>query len=168
MVLKSAPPAASGENGVSISSSRSPPPPGPQPHARTRALVRSFAASTMSEDALEDLEDLGGALSADGTRVARDLPPVVRVRHRRGADSPRPRASAPSREGAARDASASSGPPGGERADDACPEDAVVAARRADRASTSASDAVPLDAATAAGGPIIAGPLAFRAPRACT
>jgi threonylcarbamoyladenosine tRNA methylthiotransferase CDKAL1 len=109
----------------------------------------------MSEDALEDLEDLGGALAADGTRVARDLPPVVRVRHRRGADSPRPRAAAPSREGAARDASASSGAPGGGRADDECPEDAVVAARRADRASTSASDAVPLDAATAAGGPIV-------------
>ena len=35
------------------------------------------------EAALDDLEDLGGATTADGTRVARDLPPVVRVRARR-------------------------------------------------------------------------------------
>jgi hypothetical protein len=28
---------------------------------------------------LEDLEDIGGASAADGTRMTRDLPPVVRV-----------------------------------------------------------------------------------------
>ena len=31
---------------------------------------------------LDDLEDLGGALAADGARVTRDLPPVVKVRAR--------------------------------------------------------------------------------------
>jgi hypothetical protein len=34
---------------------------------------------------VDDLEDLGGALSSDGVRVTRDLPPVVRVRARGGA-----------------------------------------------------------------------------------
>ena len=45
---------------------------------------RSRRLSGMSDEAaLDDLEDLGGATASDGTRVARDLPPVVRVRARR-------------------------------------------------------------------------------------
>jgi len=42
---------------------------------------------------LDDLEDLGGALAADGARVTRDLPPVVKVRARAGSGAARPPAS---------------------------------------------------------------------------
>ena len=39
---------------------------------------------------LDDLEDLGGALAADGARVTRDLPPVMRVRARAGSGAAKP------------------------------------------------------------------------------
>ncbi len=39
---------------------------------------------------LDDLEDLGGALAADGARVTRELPPVVRMRARAGSGAAKP------------------------------------------------------------------------------
>ena len=42
---------------------------------------------------LDDLEDLGGAFAADGARVTRDLPPVVKVRARAGSGAAKPAAS---------------------------------------------------------------------------
>ena len=37
-------------------------------------------APVVHDDDLEDLEDIGGAETAEGVRVTRDLPPVVKVR----------------------------------------------------------------------------------------
>ena len=42
---------------------------------------------------LDDLEDLGGAFAADGARVTRDLPPVVKVRARAGSGAAKPASS---------------------------------------------------------------------------
>ena len=46
-------------------------------HAMTAA---STSIAPVVEDDIEDLEDLGGAETADGVRVTRDLPPVVTLR----------------------------------------------------------------------------------------
>ena len=42
---------------------------------------------------LDDLEDLGGAFAADGARVTRDLPPVVKVHARAGSGAAKPASS---------------------------------------------------------------------------
>ena len=51
-------------------------------HAMTAA---STSIAPVVEDDIEDLEDLGGAETADGVRVTRDLPPVVTLRAKRSA-----------------------------------------------------------------------------------
>ncbi len=43
----------------------------------------STSIAPVVEDDIEDLEDLGGAETADGVRVTRDLPPVVTLRAKR-------------------------------------------------------------------------------------
>ena len=63
-------------------------------HAMTAA---STSIAPGVEDDIDDLEDLGGAETADGVQVTRDLPPVVTLRAKRSAFfmgmlSPRPRA----------------------------------------------------------------------------
>ena len=45
----------------------------------------STSIAPVVEDDIEDLEDLGGAETADGVRVTRDLPPVVTLRAKRSA-----------------------------------------------------------------------------------